>query len=151
MGTGKTTVAKTLAKKLHFIYLDVNGLIKKNKSVVVNYDELRKTKEIDVNKLNKILLTLIKENKKGIVIDSHLSHYLPSKIVDICIVCRCNLKTLKKRLEKRKYSSLKIQENLEAEIFDVCLVDALEAGHNVEIIQTDKNMNQQLNNLLKKI
>ena len=120
--------------------MDVNEIIKKNKIVIEGYDTLRKTKEINTDKLNKILIALIKKSKKPLIIDSHLSHYLPKKFVDVCFVCKCSLKELKKRLTKRKYSSLKIKENLEAEAFDVCLVDALEAGHTVEIIYTDKRL-----------
>ena len=49
---------------------------------------------------------------------------------------RNSLKTLKKRLEKRGYSKEKVRENLDAEIFDTCRIEALEAGHNVEVIYT---------------
>ena len=43
---------------------------------------------------------------------------------------------LKKRLERRKYNKLKIQENLECEIFDVCLNEARELKHKIKIIYT---------------
>jgi broad-specificity NMP kinase len=46
------------------------------------------------------------------------------------------LKKLKKRLEKRNYSKSKIRENLDAEIFDVCLVEAKEKGHKIKVIET---------------
>lgn len=147
VATGKTTLAKALAKKLHYTYLDANTLINKHKEVVTGYDTLRKTKEIDTKRLNKILLEEIKKSKKGTIIDSHLSHYLPAKNIDLCIVCKCSLKTLKKRLKQRNYSKLKIRENLDAEIFDVCLTEALEAGHNVQIAQTEKSLNKELTRL----
>lgn len=143
VGSGKTTISKALAKKLKFTYLDVNTLISKNPSVVSGYDKKRETKEIDTDKLNAVLLKIINKGK-NLVIDSHLSHYLPAKQVDLCIVCTCDLSILKKRLEKRKYSPLKIKENLEADAFDICLVEAVEAGHNVEVIHTDKDVKEQL-------
>jgi broad-specificity NMP kinase len=46
------------------------------------------------------------------------------------------LKKLKQRLKKRGYHKAKIEENLECEIFDVCLEEAKEAGHKVKIINT---------------
>ena len=62
---------------------------------------------------------------------------MPRKYVDKCIITKCDLKELEKRLQKRKYSKEKIRENLDAEIFDTCRVEALEAGHNVEVVNTD--------------
>lgn len=151
VGAGKTRISKELAKKLSYKYLDVNKVISKNKSVVAGYDKKRKTKEIDVDKLNKILIKTIKESKKGLVIDSHLSHYLPKKYVDLCVVCKCSLKELNKRLKKRKYSELKIKENLEVEAFDMLHVESIEAGHKIKILITHKDVKKQINSLLSKI
>ena len=79
----------------------------------------------------------MKKKYKGIIIDSHLSHYLSKEVVDKVIITKCDLKKLKKRLEKRKYTIDNIRENMDAEIFDVCRIEALEEGHTVEIINTD--------------
>ena len=73
----------------------------------------KKTQEIINNK--------IKKTKNDIIIDSHLSHYLPRKYVDLCIVTKCDIKVLKNRLKNKKYSKSKVRENLDAEIFDICL------------------------------
>lgn len=131
-GTGKTTVAKALAKKKNYEYLDVNRLIKEKK-LYDSYDRKRKCNVVDVKKLNKSLIKLIKQSKKKLVIDSHLSHHLPKKYVELCIITKCNLKKLKKRLEKRGYSKSKVRENLDSEIFDVCLNEAKEMGHKIII------------------
>ena len=85
--------------------------------------------------MNKVLINLIKKSK-NLVLDSHLSHYLPRKYVDYCVICKCNLKVLKKRLELRGYSDRKIRENLDSEIFDVCLIEAVENKHRVIVIDT---------------
>ncbi len=138
VGTGKTTYAKKLAKKLKYKYIDVNKIISEKK-LSSGYDRKRKCKVVDTAKLNKVLIDLIKKNK-NLVIDSHLSHFLPSKYVDKCYVTKCDLKELEKRLKKRKYSKEKIRENLDAEIFDVCLTEAQERGHKVEITDTTKNL-----------
>ena len=150
VGTGKTSIAKTLSKKLKLQYVDVNKLIKENK-LYSNYNRKFKSYEVDVKILNKFLVKFLK-NKDNLVLDSHLSHYLPAKYVDYCIVCKCKLKELRKRLEKRNYSELKIKENLDSEIFDVCLVDALENKHNVIIIDTTKKtVKKCVNEILKKL
>lgn len=134
-GTGKTKIAKKIAKKENAVYLDVKKVIDKYK-LKERYDRKRRTYAVNSDKLNKILIELIKKSKKKLVIDSHLSHYLPKKYVSLCIVTKCDLKTLKKRLEKRKYIKSKIRENMDAEIFDVCLNEAKQLGHKVKVIDT---------------
>jgi len=135
-GTGKTAIAKKLAKKLKYDYLDVNKIIIEN-SLRGKYIKRLDSYEVDVNKLNKILVNLIKKNKK-LVIDSHLSHYLPRKYVDYCVICKTKLGVLRKRLEKRNYSKSKVRENLDSEIFDVCLTEALENKHRIIIVDTSE-------------
>lgn len=136
--TGKTTLAKLIAKKYKLKYVDVNKLIKKHK-LYEKYDRKFKTYLVDIKKLNKFLIKLIKKNK-NLVIDSHLSHYLPKKYVNLCIITKCDLKILEKRLKKRKYSKEKIRENLDAEIFNICLNEAKEMKHKIKIIDTTKGL-----------
>src|SRR3989344_9131342 len=140
IASGKTTLSRLLAKKYHAIYIDVNGLIKEFK-LYLNYNKKLKAYNVNTNKLNKFLINLIKHSKNNLVLDSHLSHYLPSKYVDLCYVTKCDIKQLKNRLMKRRYNKEKIRENLDAEILDVCLTEALENKHKVKIIDTTKGIN----------
>ena len=159
-GTGKTTLAKELAKEKKFLYLDGKEVIKNAKldkkydkkrdcaiiderkfaaeliKIIENVKKNNKEKTDIIDKTNKIKNTQKNEKIKGIIIDSHLSHFLPKKYVDLCIVTKTELKTLQKRLLKRKYSKEKIRENLDAEIFDVCLEEAKEQGHKIKIVWT---------------
>ncbi len=153
-GTGKTTLSKLLAKELNFYYLDVNKLISRYK-LSEGYDRKRRTMIIDAYKLNKRLINeikLIKESNKnnksgkfkeikGMIIDSHLSHYLPRKYADFCIVTKCDIKELNKRLKKKKFHKSKIKENIEAEIFDVCFNEAKERKHKIIAVNTTKGFN----------
>jgi len=138
VASGKTFVAKRLAKKLGYSYVDVSKLIKENEL----YDSVDKKNDcvvVDIDKLNKFLIEIIKLDKK-MIIDSHMSHFLPKIYVDLCIVTKCELKTLEKRLKKRKYSKSKIRDNLDCEIFNVCYEEAKEAKHNVFVINTTKKL-----------
>tara|TARA_Y100000310_G_C20175362_1_gene575590 strand:+ start:87 stop:572 length:486 start_codon:yes stop_codon:yes gene_type:complete len=141
-GTGKSSLAKALAKKLKFPYLDVNKVIDKE-NLVIEFDKERDSNVVDEKQLSKVLIKLIKANK-DLIIDSHLSHYIPQKYVDFCIVTKCDLKVLKKRLEKRKYSKNKVRENMDAEIFDICLNEAIEVKHNIIILDTTKRTLKEL-------
>ena len=152
-GTGKTALSKKLALRLHYCYFDVNNFIAKNK-LYESYDRKRKTKIVDTDKLNKKLIQEIKNYRKlkkinGIIIDSHLSHYLPKKSVDLCIITKCGIKELNKRLKKKGYGKNKIQENLQAEIFDICMSEAKERKHKVIVVDTTKGFN--IDSIIRKI
>ncbi len=146
-GTGKTTVAKLLSKKLHFKYIDVNIVIRENK-LIAGYDKKRKCRIVDEKKLCSILIKKIKAMRqsklKGVIIDSHLSHYLPKRHVDLCIIAKCSLKTLEKRLKKRGYAKEKIRENIDSEIFDICRMEAVEKGHTTLIVDTSKGIGNKV-------
>jgi adenylate kinase len=136
-GTGKTTYAKKLSKEKKYLYFDIGIFVKKYK-IYDSYDRSLKTYIVNVDELVEILIDLIKgfreEGWKGVVFDGHLSHYLPSKFVDVVFVVRCDVKTLRKRLIKRKYSKKKIEENIEAEIMETCLIEAKDLGHKVKVV-----------------
>ncbi|MDO8556611.1 MAG: adenylate kinase family protein [Nanoarchaeota archaeon] len=136
-GTGKTTLAKKIAKHLHAEYLDVNTLIQPY-HLAQGYDEQLKTYLINKKRLIKTLNMIINKSKTLLIIDSHLSHYLPKKYVKLCIITKCTMPILKQRLSKRGYTGRKIQENLDSERFDVCLVDAAAQHHTIRIIDTSK-------------
>ncbi len=141
-GTGKTTVAKRIAKKLHLQYLDINEFIIDN-NLEISFDKKRNCKIIDEKIFAKKIEEHLKKNK-DLIIDSHMSHYIKPKYADLCIVTKCDLKTLQKRLKKRGYSDFKIKENLESEIFDVCYEEARKNGYEPIIINTTKTTNKQL-------
>ena len=138
-GTGKTKIAQFLSKALHYKYLDVHRLIS-SKKLWSSYDDKRHCYVVDKKKLVAMLLQEVKKNKNS-VFDSHMSHYLPK--VDLCIVTHCDIKVLKKRLEKRTYSKLKVRENLDAEIFQVCLTEAQEQGHRLIEVDTTHGFNKR--------
>lgn len=142
--SGKTTLAKGLAKKLGFRYVDVNRIVGEY-NLSESYDRKRKCDVVDVKKLNKALIDKInrleKDLKKGVIIDSHLSHHLSRKYANLCIVAKCDLRVLERRLKKRGYNKEKIRENMDCEIFDVCLNEAKENKHKVIVIDTTKGIN----------
>ncbi|MBI2672093.1 AAA family ATPase [Candidatus Woesearchaeota archaeon] len=139
-GTGKTKIAKLISEKSNFRYIDVNRLIKENK-IAENYDWKRKAYVVDIKKLNKLLISIIKKSRENLIFDSHLSHFLPAKYVNLCVILKCKLKTLKKRLIKRKYNELKLNENMDSEIFNLCLNEAIEMKHNILVIDTTEKVN----------
>ena len=136
-GTGKTTLSKELAKALSYSYVDINQIIKKY-NLSEGFDKEKQCDIVDTKKLSRALVRTIKCATKNLVIDGHLSYCIPLEWVDLCIVARCGLKELKKRLEGKGYDESKIRENMDAEIMDVCLVEAKENGHKVLEVNTTR-------------
>lgn len=134
--TGKSTLAKRLAEELGFEHIDLNRVIEE-RGWHEGRDEKRDTLIVDETMLTRRVKTLVKP-KKDYIIDSHLSHFISHEMVDACIVCTCELKELKRRLEKRGYRPEKVRENLDAEIFESCRLEAEENGHKIIIVDTSK-------------
>jgi len=169
-GTGKTSLARKMAKEGYLVIdvakliknyklsggydrkrrCDVVDVNKVNKAVVGSIKAIKKElSRLKRNKNNEKLPIIKEYNKseririkgiKGILIDSHLSHHLNKRYVDLCVVTRCSLKTLKKRLEKKGYPKGKVRENLDAEIFEICLNEAIKKGHKVRVVDTTKGI-----------
>ncbi len=135
--TGKSTLAIALAKKLQFERVDLHHYYK---TISSSYNKKKQAYDIDKKKFIALVKKKLSRTKTGLIVDSHISHLLPPKLVDLCIVLTCsNLKLLQKRLQKRKYSKEKIRENMDAEIFQICLMEAQEQGHHLKLFDTAQN------------
>jgi adenylate kinase len=132
-GCGKTTVSAILEDRGYCVK-SVQSLSEEN-DCISGYDEDMDSNEIDLEKLNKFVTGLIKE--EDCLIEGHLSHLLS---VDKVIILRCDPVVLNKRLEGKGWNDKKIKENVRAEIMDVIKVEAYEEDHKVfEIDTTEKN------------
>lgn len=142
-GTGKTTLSKELSLLLKNKVINTSDFAKKKDLLEKNCkkDDIY---EVDIKKLTLFLKEEIKKSKKPLIIEGHMSHFLPKKYVKFCFICKTGLKTLKKRLTSRKYNKDKIKENLECEIFDICLMEAKEKNYNIEIIDTNKTLKKNI-------
>ncbi|MBR9678805.1 MAG: AAA family ATPase [Nanoarchaeota archaeon] len=131
-GTGKTTVSKIVSKKLGLKHVEGSEIIRKK--------GLREGYDVDLSAVIVDEKNLAREFEKfdDCVIDSHLSYFMSSKKVLLCVVLRCDTNKLISRLEERKYSPEKVRENVQSEVMNVCGNDAFERGHVVLEINTSK-------------
>ena len=125
-GVGKTTVSKLLSKRLGYEYVGVKEFAVERGIGEKAGDEI----EIDVDELAEKMVEEFKG--KNVVIDGHLSHFVPS---DVVVVLRAHPRLVAERLKDRGYSRKKLAENVEAELIDVILVEALE--ENERVIEVD--------------
>ena len=125
MGVGKSTIAKTLAKKLSFNFVDIDELIEKKESCSIN-DIFRNKSEIFFRKLeNKI--TLEELQKKGSVISLGGGAFLNRSIrqsvkrSSISFWIDVSLDILIKRLKKTKKRPLLVNKDLNKEVSKIYL------------------------------
>ncbi len=125
-GTGKSTVAKALGKKLHAKVLSEKEFCQKAK--VATWNAKLKEWEIDPKKYARAFSVFVKIfhaefPSKTLIIEGHVGCEIRLP-VSYAVVLRCNPIELGYRLAKRKYSELKIQENIFCEEMDFCLNEA---------------------------
>ena len=133
---GKSRLSKPLAKRLGYQHLELTPFLVKHGLSEV-YNKRMQTYDVVIPRLRRFLEPLLEkahDHHAGIVIDGHLSHELSPRLVDVVVVVRCDPKVLHRRLLLRKYSPVKVQENMDAEIFGVCEEEARAYGHKVVVV-----------------
>lgn len=125
-GVGKTTVARALAKEDGYDLIELNALAVEIGAISGN-DPDRGAAIIDDRKLRRELTRVLSVEGRKFLVEGHYADIVPPKFVQAAIVIRLNPKLLKARLIERGYPMEKVKENLEAEVLDACLLDAVAA------------------------
>ncbi|HWQ67699.1 MAG TPA: adenylate kinase family protein [Methanospirillum sp.] len=123
-GTGKSTVADELARRGHLVIRVTDTII----PYILEEDAAMQTRIVDTDQWAAEF-----PHSEGIV-EGHIAHLLH---VDRIILLRCRPDILKTRLETRKYPDAKVAENVEAELLDVLLVEALEEHGPDQVYEID--------------
>jgi adenylate kinase len=148
---GKTTTAKVLAAKLNAEYINLTDLAK-TYNLTLGEDKERNTIIIDEEAMQQKLSEVIDAtDNANIIVDGHYaSAVTPTEHVALVFVLRRNPKELKQFMEKCGYTGSKMWENLQAEIIDVCLGEAVEvhAGRVCELDVTGKSVEEVVAEIL---
>ena len=146
-GAGKTGTAKALSARLGWKLVELNRLAEE-KGLYSGYDEERKCKIVDIGGMRKEIERLAKTSK-NLVLESHYAHDMPC---DVAVILRANPGELRKRLVGKGWTRQKIEENIQAEIMEVCKSEALEQGKPVlEIDTTGKTAKTVAEEITKKL
>ncbi len=138
-GTGKTTVTKQLTDEFNVVHL--TEFIEENDIGVKNDSGV---KEVDLDKMKKKFSSQYNKTD-SLIVEGHLAHFIET---EYCVVFRCNPAILEKRLKERDYPEAKIKENIEAEMIDRVLSEALELQETVHEIDTsDKKVQESVEEL----
>jgi adenylate kinase len=124
---GKTTTSKALAQKLDAQYINLTDYAKTN-GLILEEDKERNSLIIDEENMpQKLTETINASENTNIIIDGHYaSAVTPTEQVTNVFVLRRDPRELRQFMEKCGYTGSKMWENLQAEIIDVCLSEAVE-------------------------
>jgi len=132
-GTGKTKIAKELAKRTGYEFISMKDFVNQHKLFSKQAGKA-KEKEVDTKILARSLIPYLKQFKNYIV-EGHLACEIKIP-ADFIFVLRASPDVLKKRMLKRKYKTQKIDENLEAEMLDYC-VQRAESVYRIAPLELD--------------
>jgi len=137
-GTGKTEIARVLAKSLRCPVIEINRLIEERRLWKVK-DRFGARIAL-MAPLEKALREEMGRHRE-VVVEGHLAceFSLPA---DLVVVCRTDPDVLEKRLAERGYPKEKLEENIFAEMLDYCSVYTGEHypdGRVVELDTTSKS------------
>eukprot|EP00475_Leptophrys_vorax_P041191 TRINITY_DN7769_c0_g1_i2.p2 TRINITY_DN7769_c0_g1~~TRINITY_DN7769_c0_g1_i2.p2 ORF type:complete len:176 (-),score=60.40 TRINITY_DN7769_c0_g1_i2:506-1033(-) len=135
-GTGKTSTAELVCEQTGFKQINVSAFVKE-RGLYTERDDDYDCLVIDEDKLLDEMEVLLKDG--GVVVDFHGSEMFPERWFDLVVVLRSDNSVLYERLEKRGYSQKKLQENVEAEIMQVMLDEAMESYSQdiIQVMQSD--------------
>ena len=148
---GKTTIAKALAAKLDAEYINLTDFAKQH-NLTLGKDQQRCTLIVDDEHIqDKLKQAIDASTSQNIIIDGHYAAAVtPKDYAAQVFVLRRNPKELKQLMEKRGYTGSKMWENLQAEIIDICLGEAVQvhAGRVCEIDTTGKTTESVMEDIL---
>ena len=137
-GVGKHTCAKFVSEKLGKAKLiDINRVILSNNAITLPTSAVKGIGEIDVKKTEKLIIEEIKKTK-DVVIVGHLAPYvLRTTGIDLVAVLRRSPYQLAKIFRQRKYTPMKMRENIAAEILGITLYDSVETFGKERVAELD--------------
>ncbi len=144
VGTGKSIIAKKLASILNFELLHLNERVIDYK---IENDEKLQTFDFDIDNFLDDFEDELKDKKNNnLIIESHFSHFISSKLINLLFIINRDLNSLKLEYEKRNYNKEKIADNLEVESFNLCFYEAEE--NNYTIIDKNTQIKSEFGNVI---
>jgi len=124
-GTGKSSVAELVASRIGARLLSLN-IVAAESGALYAKDLARDSTLIRTGVVRKAINKILDEEERDVVVEGHFGELVPKAHVKMAIVLRSNPFMLRERLRKRGYSAEKVNENVEAELLDACLIAAVE-------------------------
>ena len=153
-GVGKSTIGRLLAERVGAQYVDLGRLVR-DRGLYIGVDEEDGSLIVDLKLLAEEVSRLVDSTDGWVVLEGHYAHQVvPKNAVYLIFVLRKNPHQLREELRSRGYREGKISENLEAEILDVCLWEAVELHGREKVYEvdvSDRNPEEVVEELLNAI
>lgn len=127
-GVGKSTVARLLAQRLGAELIELGDLVRRE-GLYSGIDPETGSLLVDTGLLADRVAKLVfsEPGKLFVIVGHYAQEVVPSDLLLMAFVLRREPRELKRVLEARGYSGRKLYENLQAEVLDVCLYEAVQA------------------------
>ncbi len=133
-GVGKTTISRLLAERVDAYHVDLSRLALEE-GLVEERDEERDTVIVDLKAVRRKVKRLL-ERYERLIIEGHYAHDVAPKGSWIFVLRRAPWR-LRDELERRGYDAKKMRENVEAELLDICLSEAIELHGSERVHEVD--------------
>ncbi len=141
-GVGKSALSRNLALKLHVQRIDIGELVRRER-LYERFDSRTKSYVVDEERVRRRLQGFVRNSP--VVISTHtVGRTILSHWVKRVIVLRLDPVTLYHRLRARKWTRSKAWENVEAELVDVCLEEAVRLFGKERVIEIDTTSKSSL-------
>ncbi|XP_063242089.1 adenylate kinase isoenzyme 6 [Bacillus rossius redtenbacheri] len=147
-GVGKSSLAKELAEQNGLEWLEVGRLAAEN-CCFEEYDSIYQCPVLDEDKLLDLMEPKMAEGGK--IVDYHSCEFFPERWFDIVFVLRANNTTLYDRLVSRGYGGKKLEDNVQCEIFQTILEEAVRSYKPDIVHELQSNSPQEMFANLSKI
>ncbi|MCD6247200.1 MAG: AAA family ATPase [Candidatus Diapherotrites archaeon] len=148
-GTGKTTIAKQLAKRLRCKMInEADFALQKG---IAKWDHSNAELEIPLRKLKQELSKVLGKNN-NIIIEGHTLCEIKLD-VDAVVLLRVHPEILQERLERKGYNDMKIMDNVFCEGIDYCKKHVFRRYKKNKIIEVknEKGIRETLNTIIKEL
>ncbi|EPZ34364.1 putative adenylate kinase isoenzyme 6 [Rozella allomycis CSF55] len=148
-GCGKTTLSSKIATLYpEFQHIDVSQLVKEKElhdGLDKEFDSLLFDEDKVIDELESVV------PNGGCIVDFHSCDFFPETWFDLVIVLRSDNTVLYDRLAKRNYSVKKITENIECEIMQVVLDEAMDAYAKEMVVELNNNTTEDMDSNVDRI
>ena len=154
-GVGKTVLGRLLARKLGGDFLDVGEFVRREK-LYSKYDRSYRTFVVDERRVRKKVRDFAATHTgRVVVVETHsVGSMVPKLHGMVAIVVRLDPLVLTRRLKSRKWSKRKVWDNVEAEMIDLSLYEAVKLLGRSSVIEVDatgKRSPELLNEALRRL
>lgn len=134
---GKSSVARILSRRLKGIHIDLTELALRE-DLTLGFDDERGVHIADIELLRERVKGLCASSEGPVIVEGHFAHdVVPAEMASRVFVLRRAPWRLRAELEGRGYGRAKVRENVEAELLDTSLMEALEAYGEEAVCEVD--------------